>query len=116
MRQMTDKVMRHDQQVGLLERFGDPLKHGGKDAMPSGYGEFIFLDPLPFLCPLPFNLLRRGCIRMMHTAGKIGTHSDDLSPLTAIHDDSFSHLVARSLKPNLLCAHTVGLRLLDLQF
>jgi len=28
--------------------------------MPNGYREFIFLDPLPFICPLPFNLLRRG--------------------------------------------------------
>ena len=84
--------------------------------MPSGYGESIFLDPLPFLCPLPFNLLRRGCIRMMHAAGKIGADFDDLSALAAVHDDSLGYFVAGFLEPYLLRGHTVHLRLFDLQF
>src|SRR6266568_3933614 len=84
--------------------------------MPSGYGEFIFLDPLPFRCSLPFNLLRRGCIRMMHTAGKIGTNLYDLPAFAAVHDDSLGHFVAGFLEAYLPRARTVRLRLLDLQF
>ena len=53
---------------------------------------------------------------MMHTAGKIGTDLYDLSALPAVHDDGLSHLVARSLEPDLLGAHTVSFRRLDLQF
>ena len=53
---------------------------------------------------------------MMHTAGKIGTDLYDLSALPSVHDNGLSHLVARSLEPDLLRAHTVSFRLLDLQF
>ena len=53
---------------------------------------------------------------MMYTAGKISTDLYDLPALTAVHDYGLSHLVARPLKPDLLRAHTVGFRLLDLQF
>ena len=53
---------------------------------------------------------------MMHTAGKIGTNLYDLAALSAVHNDSLSHLVARSLEPDLLRAHTVSFRFLDLQF
>ena len=53
---------------------------------------------------------------MMHTAGKISTDLYDLPALTAVHNDGLSHLVARSLEPDLLRARTVGFSLLGLQF
>ena len=53
---------------------------------------------------------------MVDAASWIGTNLDDLSALAAVHDDGLSHLLARSLKPDLLRAHTVGFRFLDLQF
>ena len=55
--------------------------------MASRNRQFLLFDALPFLGPLPLDLLRRRRIRVMDTAGRIGTNLDDLSALAAVHDD-----------------------------
>src|SRR5271165_5772848 len=83
--------------------------------MASRNGQFLLFDALPFLCPLPLNLLRRRRVGMVDTASWIGTDLDDLSALPAVHDDGLSHLRAWLLVNWQLGACAVCLRLLDLQ-
>jgi len=61
--------------------------------MASRNDQFLLLDALPFLCPLPLDLLRRGRVGMVDSASRIGTNLDDLSALAAVHDDGLGHLV-----------------------
>jgi hypothetical protein len=65
--------------------------------MASRNGQFLLFDALPFLCPLPVDLLRRRSVGMVDTTSGIGTNPDDLSALSAVHDDGLCHLVARFL-------------------
>src|ERR1700678_3806315 len=83
--------------------------------MASRNRQFFFLDPLPFFCPLPLDLLRRGRVGMVDTAGRIGTNLDDLSALAAVHDDGLGHLVTGFLNGWELAACAVRLGFLDLQ-
>src|SRR5580700_1630483 len=83
--------------------------------MASRNGQFLLFDAPPFLCTLPLDLLRRGCVGVVDTAGRIGTDLDELSALPAVHDDGLSHLLAWLLVSRQLGACAVGLWLLDLQ-
>src|SRR5208282_3576277 len=83
--------------------------------MASRNGQFLFFDALPFFCPLPLDLLRRGRVGMVDTASGIGTNLDDLSALAAVHDDGLSHLLAWLLVSRQLACCAVCLRFLDLQ-
>src|SRR5580658_4710005 len=83
--------------------------------MASRNGEFLLFYPLPFLCPLPLDLLRRRRVGVVGAAGGIGTNLDDLSALSAVHDDGLSHLVAWLLVRGELGCCAVRLRFLDLQ-
>src|SRR5271166_4535751 len=83
--------------------------------MASRNGQLLLLDPLPFLCSLPLDLLRRRRVGVVNAANWIGTNFDDLSALAAVHDDGLSHLVAWLLGSRQLGACTVCFRLLDLQ-
>src|SRR5205807_566201 len=68
-----------------------------QDTMASRNGQFLLFDALPFLCPLPLDLLRRRRVGMVDTTSGIGANLDHLSALAAVHDDGLSHLVARLL-------------------
>src|SRR5208283_1881604 len=83
--------------------------------MASRNGQFLLFDALPFLRPLPLDLLRRRRIGMVDAASWIGTNLDHLSALTAVHDDGLSHLLAWLLVSWQLAACAVCLRFLDLQ-
>src|SRR5258708_25025556 len=83
--------------------------------MASGDRQFLFFDALPFLRPLPLDLLRRRRVGMVGAASWIGTNLDDLPALPAVHDDGLSHLVARLLIRGELGACAVRLELLDFQ-
>src|SRR5208282_2678522 len=83
--------------------------------MASRNGQFLLFDALPFLRPLPLDLLGRRRVGMVDAASWIGTDLDDLSALTAVHDDGLSHLLAGLLVSWQLGACAVCLRLLDLQ-
>src|SRR5216683_1508814 len=83
--------------------------------MASRNGQFLLFDALPFLRPLPLDLLPRRRVGMVDTAGRIGTNLDHLSALTAVHDDGLSHLLAWLLASRELCACATCFRLLDLQ-
>jgi len=61
--------------------------------MANGDGLFAFFDAPTLLSPFLGNLLRRGCVVMVHAAIGIGTNLDDLSALAAVHDDGLGHLV-----------------------
>jgi len=78
-------------------------------------GQFLLLDSLPFLRPLPLDLLRRRRVGMVDTAGRIGTNLDNLSALPAVHDDGLSHLLAWLLVRGYLGACAVCLLLFHLQ-
>src|SRR6266478_8938078 len=84
--------------------------------MASRNGQFLLFDALPFLRPLPLNLLRRRRVGVVDAASGIGTNLYDLSALAAVHDDGLSHLLAWLLVCGELSACTVCFRLLDLQF
>src|ERR1700691_2028359 len=83
--------------------------------MASRNRQFLLFDALPFLCPLPLDLLRRRRVGMVGAASGIGTNLDDLPALTAVHDDCLSHLLAWLLVRRELGWCAVCLRLLDLQ-
>src|SRR5208282_5906964 len=83
--------------------------------MASRDGQFLLFDALPFLRPLPLDLLRRRRVGMVDAASGIGTNFDDLSALAAVHDDGLCHLLAGLLVSWQLGACAVCLRLLDLQ-
>src|SRR5579862_350873 len=83
--------------------------------MASRSRQFLFFDALPFLGPLALDLLRRGRVGMVDAASGIGTNLDDLSALTAVHDDGLGHLVACLLVSGKLGACAVRLRFLDFQ-
>src|SRR5579859_2024194 len=83
--------------------------------MASRDGQFLLFDALPFLCPLPLDLLRRRCVGMVDAATGIDTNLDDLSALAAIHDDGLGHLVTGFLNGWELAACAVRLGFLDLQ-
>ena len=70
------------------------MEDRSQDTMASRNGQFLLFDALPFLCPLPLDLLRRRRVGMVDAASWIGTNLDDLSALAAVHDDGLSHLVA----------------------
>src|SRR5258708_34920034 len=84
--------------------------------MASRNGQFLLFDALPFLGPLPLDLLRRWRVGMVDAASWIGTNLDDLSALAAVHDDGLSHLLAWLLVRGELVACAVRLGFLDLQF
>src|SRR5208282_4326051 len=83
--------------------------------MASRNGEFLLFDALPFLCTLPLDLLRRRRVGMVDAASRIGTNLDDLSALSAVHDNRLGHLVTGFLNGRELGACAVRLRFLDLQ-
>src|SRR5208282_3798124 len=95
--EMTDQVVGNSQQVGLLQRSRYALEDRSQDTMASRNGQFLLFDALPFLCPLPLDLLRRRRVGMVGAASWIGTNLDDLSALAAVDNDGLSHLVARLL-------------------
>ena len=70
------------------------MKDRGQYTMASRNGQFLLFDALPFLYPLPLDLLRRGRVGTVDTASRISTNPDDLSALPAVHDDSLCHLPA----------------------
>src|ERR1017187_5563151 len=63
--EMADQVVCDRQQIGLLRRSRHTLKDGGQDTMASRNGQFLLLDALPFLRPLPLDLLRRRRVGMV---------------------------------------------------
>src|SRR5208337_2937886 len=83
--------------------------------MASRNGQFLLFNALPFLRPLPLDLLRRRRVGMVDTASWIGTNLDDLSALAAVHDDGLSHLITGFLNGLELGACAVRLGFLDLQ-
>ena len=83
--------------------------------MASRNGQFLLLDALPFLCPLPLDLLRRRRVGMVDAASWIGTNLDHLSALAAVHDNRLGHLVAGFLNGREFCTCAVRLGFLDLQ-
>src|ERR1700685_3507180 len=83
--------------------------------MASCNGQFLLFDALPFLGPLPLDLLRRRRVGVVGAASGIGTNLDHLSALAAVHDDGLSHLVAWFLVRGELATCTICFRLFDLQ-
>lgn len=69
------------------------MEDRSQDTMASRNGQFLLFDALPFLRPLPLNLLRSRRVGMVDSASWIGANLNDLSALTAVHDDGLSHLV-----------------------
>src|SRR5437879_6386941 len=91
---VADQVVGDRKQVGFLQGNRDALEDRGQDTMASRNGQFLLFDALPFLCPLALDLLRRRRVGMVGTAGWIGINLEDLSALSAVHDDGLRHLVA----------------------
>src|ERR1035438_2779899 len=83
--------------------------------MASRNGQFLLFDALPFLGPLPLDLLRGRRVGMVGAASWIGTNLDDLSALAAVHHDGLSHLLAWLLNGRQFGACTVRLGFPDLQ-
>src|ERR1700693_5346478 len=91
---MANQVLGNCQQVGLLQRSRYALEDRSQDTMASRNGQFLLFDALPFLCPLPLDLLRGRRVGMVDAASWIGANLDDLSAFAAIHDDGLCHLLA----------------------
>ena len=70
------------------------MEDRSQDTMASGNGQLLLFDALPFLRPLPLDLLRGRHVGMVDAASWIGTNLDDLSALAAVHNDGLSHLLA----------------------
>src|SRR6202049_94113 len=81
--------------------------------MPSRNGQFLLFDPLAFLSPFFGNLLRRGCVGMMHPARGIGADLNQFSSPSTVHDQCFGHLLTWLLLRGNLGTCAVGLGLLD---
>src|SRR5271163_1321541 len=79
--------------------------------MASRNGQFLLFDALPFLGPLPLDLLRRRCVGMVDAASWIGANLDNLPALTAVHDNRLSHLVTGFLNGREFGARAVRLGL-----
>jgi hypothetical protein len=61
--------------------------------MASRNGQLLLFDALPFLRPLPLDLLRRRRVGTVDTASRIGANLDYLSSLAAVHDNRLGHPV-----------------------
>src|SRR5664279_5010590 len=81
--------------------------------MANGDSLFAFLDAFAFLRPFLGNLLRGGCVGMMHPARGIGADLDQFSSPSAVHDHGFGHLLAWLLLRGNLGTCAVGFGLLD---
>ena len=83
--------------------------------MASRNSQFLLFDPLPFLRPLPLDLLRRECVGMVDPTSGIGTNLDDLAALAAVRDSCPCHLVARLLNRRKLGASAIRFCFPELQ-
>src|ERR1700723_3057062 len=92
-REAANQVVGDRQQVSFLQWSRNALKDRSQDTMASRDRQFLLLDPLAFVSPLPLDLLRRRRVRGVGAARRIGTNLDDLSALAAVHDNRLRHLV-----------------------